>query len=133
MVAGTYNISFFTDSRPGSTSENFNVLIDGSAVGSFTPPCDTSFTAVTTSNFTVTAGNHVLEFQGVSGGAAFLDNVGLNTVTASNLSYYNYLDVMDEFVPTILHRICMGESSGGEGHGHCGAHNCGGHQLSAVR
>ena len=100
MVAGTYNISFFTDSRPGSTPENFNVLIDGSAVGGFTPPCGTSFTAVTTPNFTVTAGNHVLEFQGVSGGAAFLDNVGLNTVTASNLSYYNYLDVMDEFVPT---------------------------------
>ena len=106
MTAGTYNISFVTTGRPNGTANDFNVLIDGTAVGYFLPGTSTSFSLATTGNFTVTAGNHTLEFQGVDTGGgdrtSFMDNVSLNTVATGtgSVNYNNYLDIMDAFAPT---------------------------------
>ncbi len=104
MAAGTYTLTLLTTSRPGYAAQDFNVLIDGAVVGYFNPASSTTFSSVTTSNFTVTAGNHVLEFQGVDSGGgdrtAFLDNVMLAQTVTGSASYNNYLDILDSFVPT---------------------------------
>ena len=105
MLAGTYSLSFLSTSRPGYAAQTFNVLIDGTIVGSFNPASSTTFTAETTGNFTVAAGNHVLEFQGtdVGGGdrTAFIDNVIISQNSGGGgINYNNYLDIMDSFVPT---------------------------------
>jgi len=80
--AGSYQISFYAAQRKGvnKSVQNFQVLIDGDVVGTFTP---TSFEYKRYSSgaFTVAAGSHVLTFQGLdsNGGdnTAFIDVVAI--------------------------------------------------------
>ncbi len=80
--AGSYQISFYAAQRKGvnKSVQNFQVLIDGNVVGTFTP---TSFEYKRYSSgvFTVAAGSHVLTFQGLdsNGGdnTAFIDVVAI--------------------------------------------------------
>ncbi len=64
--AGVYAISFVAAQRASSqaSAQTFQVLVDGIAVGTFNNLASTSYTPLTTSNFTVTAGSHLLTFQG---------------------------------------------------------------------
>ncbi|SRR5579883_2363629 len=75
FTAGTYTISFYAAQRYGqSSSQKFEVTVDGTVVGTFTPS-GTSYSAYTTNAFTVSAGMHTVEFIGLdpSGG----DNTAL--------------------------------------------------------
>ena len=80
--AGTFDVTFSAAQRGnnGVSTQTFQVLIDGMAVGTFTP-AGTAYSTFTTSNFTVTAGTHTISFVGLdpNGGdnTAFIDNVQL--------------------------------------------------------
>ncbi len=83
-AAGTYQIDFSAAQRgrlrrlPAVYQQDFEVLIDGVAVGIFTPS-GTSYKTYTTAPFTVTAGSHTITFQGLdsAGGdnTAFIDQI----------------------------------------------------------
>ena len=78
-VAGTYQINFDAAQRgAGNSDQDFQVMVDGVSVGTFTPS-GTSYNSYSTATFTVTAGTHTIVFQGLddAGGdnTAFLDAV----------------------------------------------------------
>ena len=83
---GSYAISFDAAQRGnhGTSVEDFEVLLDGTVVGTFNPS-STSYQVYTTSTFTVTAGSHTIEFLGLdtAGGdnTAFLDAVTVVGIT----------------------------------------------------
>ena len=83
MTAGSYVLSFDAAQRGnyGTSREDFEVLVDGTVVGTFTPT-GTSYAVYTTVAFTVTAGAHTITFQGLDsvGGdnTALLDAVNVN-------------------------------------------------------
>ena len=82
-AAGSYVLTFDAAQRGnfGVSRQNFNVLIDGSVVGTFTPS-GTSYQSYSTVAFTVTAGTHTIKFQGLdsAGGdnTAFIDAVSIS-------------------------------------------------------
>ncbi len=82
LGAGNYQISFQAAQRAGN-HQNFNILVDGKSVGSFTP-AGSSYALSSTSTFTLTSGTHTITFQGVdsAGGdnTAFIDAVNLAPV-----------------------------------------------------
>jgi hypothetical protein len=86
LAAGTYAVSFSAAQRAAyqSSSQAFNVVIDGVAVGAFTPS-GTSYSTYTTRVFAVAAGIHTVAFVGLNpnGGdnTAFLDQVTLSSAT----------------------------------------------------
>jgi hypothetical protein len=88
MAAGTYQLTFDAAQRGNSQAsrQNFQILVDGSATGTFTP-AGTSYALYTTTTFTVAAGAHTITFQGLdtAGGdnTAFTDNVQLVPVATS--------------------------------------------------
>jgi len=80
FAAGSYQVSFDAAQRKGvnKSIQNFQVLIDGHVVGTFTPS-SFKYKPYSTNSFTVSAGSHVLSFQGLdsNGGdnTAFIDVV----------------------------------------------------------
>jgi hypothetical protein len=81
-AAGSYVISFDAAQRGyGPSHQDFEVLVDGSVVATFTPS-GTSYQSYSTAAFTVTAGSHTIAFQGLdsAGGdnTAFIDAVAIN-------------------------------------------------------
>jgi hypothetical protein len=83
--AGTYSISLSAAQR-ANNHQDFEVLVDGNVVGTFTPT-GTSYTAYTTAAFTVSAGSHTVAFLGLdsTGGdnTALVDAVQVNVLTVS--------------------------------------------------
>jgi hypothetical protein len=84
LDAGTYGLSFLAAQRANQpSSQVLEVLVDGNSVGSITPVGTTTYDSFQTSNFTVAAGTHTIEFLGLnpSGGdnTAFVDAVTLTT------------------------------------------------------
>ena len=79
-ATGTYQISFAAAQRGNyqASRQDFQVLVDGQDVGTYTP-IGTSYARYTTTAFTVAAGAHTIEFRGLdsAGGdnTAFLDDV----------------------------------------------------------
>ena len=77
FVAGSYQISFRAAQRK-KNNEDFQILIDGQVIGTFTPD-GSKYKRYSTTGFTVSAGSHVLTFQGrdSKGGdnTAFIDVV----------------------------------------------------------
>jgi hypothetical protein len=79
MAAGTYRLTFSAAQRANAQAsrQDFRVLVDGVAVGTFTPS-GTGYSNLT-ATFTVSAGSHTIAFQGLdsAGGdnTAFVDNV----------------------------------------------------------
>jgi hypothetical protein len=65
-------------SYEAAQQQNFEVLVDGAVVGTFTPP-NTSYTQFSTAVFTVAAGTHTITFQGLdtAGGdnSVFIDAI----------------------------------------------------------
>jgi hypothetical protein len=82
-TAGSYVLTFDAAQRGnyGISNEDFNVLIDGIVVATFTPS-GTSYQDYSTVAFTVTAGTHTITFQGLNsaGGdnTALLDDVTIS-------------------------------------------------------
>jgi serine/threonine protein kinase len=83
--AGTYTLSFQAAQR-GSVNvggQDFQVLVDGKVVGRF-DPTGPAYREYTTRQWTVTAGRHVIQFQGLCsrGGdnTAFIDAVRIRAV-----------------------------------------------------
>jgi hypothetical protein len=78
--AGSYQVSFDAAQRSFNV-QNFQVLIDGRVIGTFTPS-GFQYQSYSTSNFTVSVGSHDLTFQGLdsNGGdnTAFIDLVTIH-------------------------------------------------------
>ena len=83
--AGTYALTFDAAQRGNYQhgGQDFQVLIDGNAVGTFRPS-GTSYTVYQTAPFAVAAGAHTITFKGLdtAGGdnTAFLDAIGIVSV-----------------------------------------------------
>jgi hypothetical protein len=90
LAAGTYQLSFQAAQRGNfqASRQDFRVLVDGVAMGTFTPT-GTGYSNLT-ATLTVGAGSHTITFQGLdsAGGdnTALLDNVRLTQATAASLS-----------------------------------------------
>ena len=95
LDAGVYNLSFLAAQRVNYQTQNqgIEVLIDGADVGMIVPDSPvavnnttstTSYAPYQTSNFTVTAGTHTVEFLGMSpstaDSTAFIDEVAITPV-----------------------------------------------------
>jgi endoglucanase len=83
-TAGSHTVSFSaalrTSYNTAPTPMSFNVMIDGTLVGSFKPTSG-SWTTYTTKSITLTAGNHIISFVGTGVGpdtTDFIDSVILN-------------------------------------------------------
>ena len=82
LDAGTYSLSFLAAQRPADQThyQEIQVLVDGVQVGLVTPS-STTYGSYQTSNFTVTAGTHTIQFVGLNplGGdnTAFIDEVAI--------------------------------------------------------
>jgi hypothetical protein len=85
FAAGTYTISFKAAQRQNvqNGGQVIRVLVDGAGVGDITP-AGTSYAAYTTNAFPVTAGWHIITFQGLNphGGdnTAFIDQLSVSPV-----------------------------------------------------
>jgi hypothetical protein len=82
FAAGSYSLSFDAAQRAGNaSSQTFAVLIDGAAVGVFTPG-DVNYATFTTSSFTLTAGSHTVALVGLDPdgleNTVFIDQVAVN-------------------------------------------------------
>jgi len=79
-VAGSYQLAFAAAQRAGN-NQDFQVLVDGTVVGTFRP-AGSSYEWYGTAAFSVAAGSHTLTFRGLdsAGGdnTAFLDAVSLS-------------------------------------------------------
>lgn len=77
--AGNYHVTFYAAQRKKS-SQNFQVLIDGQVIGTFTPG-GIKYKLYSTSYFTATTGKHVLSFQGLNSNSGnnmvFIDMVAI--------------------------------------------------------
>ncbi|RYY37249.1 MAG: T9SS type A sorting domain-containing protein [Sphingobacteriaceae bacterium] len=86
-AAGNYYLKFKASKRTccGGT-QSFNVYVDATLVGSYTPSSAT-FTDFTTSSFLVVKGNHTIKFVGTVSGdnTDFIDKVELLPYTGSGL------------------------------------------------
>jgi hypothetical protein len=89
-IPGSYQITFKAAQRARNPNyqpaqQDFEVLVDGNVVGTFTPS-GTSYQTYTTAPFTVTAGAHTITFQGLdtAGGdnTAFIDQVVVSQAVA---------------------------------------------------
>ena len=83
FAAGAFVIHFEAAQRGnfGVSAQTFQVLVDGTVVGTFNNLSSTAYTQLSTSSFTVTAGFHTVTFQGtnLNGGdnTVFLDQVSV--------------------------------------------------------
>jgi hypothetical protein len=90
-AAGSYLIGFSAAQRASfqASQQDFRVLVDGVAVGTFTPS-GTGYSSLATAPFAVVAGTHKITFQGLdsAGGdnTAFIDDVRLIQTTAAGLT-----------------------------------------------
>src|SRR5205814_562063 len=88
FAAGTYKISFSAAQRQNfqASSQTIRVLVDGIGVGDF-KPSGTSYATFTTNAFTVTAGDHIITFQGLNpnGGdnTVFIDQLSVSSTSSS--------------------------------------------------
>ncbi len=84
FAAGSYHLSFSVAQRALYATQSFQVLIDGTSIGTFSP-LGTTYQTVTTPSFTVGTGPHTITFKGLnaSGDATdFLDNMTIVQDTA---------------------------------------------------
>ncbi len=90
-AAGSYIISASAAQRGNyiTSHETVEVLVDGTAVGTFTPT-GTTYATYLTNAFNVTAGNHTISFVGVDPSGtdytAFLDQVSINVASPTGFA-----------------------------------------------
>lgn len=97
----TYSVSFSAAQRGnccGGAGQDFQVLVDDQQIGTFRPS-GTTYTRLTTNNFTVPAGAHTLKFIGLnsSGGdnTAFIDDVRVAATTQNEIERRTVEDTLD--------------------------------------
>lgn len=83
MDAGTYTINFSAAQRANlAGTETFQVLVDGTVVGTFNNVTSTTYNSLTTSSFSVTDGEHTISFVGtnLNGGdtTVLIDQISVN-------------------------------------------------------
>jgi glucose/arabinose dehydrogenase len=82
-AAGTYVVTFDAASRGGTQAQDFEVLVDGQVVSTFTPS-GAAYQSYATAAFAVSAGTHTIAFQGLDtvGGdnTAFIDAIQVRPV-----------------------------------------------------
>lgn len=83
FVAGNYTISFSAAQRGNLNSrQTFQVLLDGTVIGTFNTFSSASYGTLTTSTFAATTGNHTITFRGTNlyGGdnTILIDQVTIN-------------------------------------------------------
>ncbi len=89
LPAGTYQVGFSAAQRGNiqASAQTFQVLVDGTVIGSFNDLVGTSYATLTASSFTVSAGSHTLAFQGtdLNGGdnTVFLDQITVSMLSTS--------------------------------------------------
>ena len=67
FAAGTYSLSLAAAQRGNwGLPQTLQVLVDGKVVGTFNTVAGTAYTTLTTSSFTVTAGQHTIAIQGTN-------------------------------------------------------------------
>jgi hypothetical protein len=83
LAAGTYTISFMAAQAAGNLgTQSFQIMMDGTAIGSPIMPADINYTAGTVTFTTTATGMHTFNFVG-------LDNSGqMNTVLLDELALY---------------------------------------------
>ncbi len=97
--AGSHVITFDAAQRAnyGLSNQDFNLLIDGNVVSTFTPS-GTSYQTYYSAVFTVTAGTHTVTFQGLNGAGGdntvFLDQVVAAPVTIPSIGDPNFEQVV---------------------------------------
>jgi hypothetical protein len=90
FAAGTYTVSLLAAQRSGNaSSQTIQVLLDGNAVGTFTPVvATTTYANFSTAAFTVTAGAHTIAIVGLDpdgqDNTVFIDQIQVNSVTLVN-------------------------------------------------
>ena len=86
FASGSYYVSFYAAQRY-KKRQDFQVLIDGYVIGTFIPS-SIKYTLQSTNSFTVTAGEHVLSFQGLNSqgenNTAFIDAVAINAQSGTS-------------------------------------------------
>jgi hypothetical protein len=84
VAAGSYVLTFEAAQRGNyqASRQDFDVLVDGALVGTFTP-AGTSYQALSTATFTLAAGSHTITFRGLdsAGGdnTAFVDKIAITS------------------------------------------------------
>jgi hypothetical protein len=92
VQAGTYMVSFSAAQRGNwqDSAQDFEVLVDGQVVGTFTP-ADMSYRVYATAAFPVTEGAHTITFKGLdsAGGdnTAFVDAVTISRVALADAGF----------------------------------------------
>ncbi|MFD2330948.1 hypothetical protein ACFSR7_16985 [Cohnella sp. GCM10020058] len=85
LAADTYTLSFKAAQRASyGGAQSFNVLFDGTIVGSFTPSASGAFAPYTTGTFAASAGSHTIKFAAMTtagDNTAFIDEVMLSPAT----------------------------------------------------
>ena len=86
-AAGSYVLTFDAAQRGNyqASRQDFQVLVDGTVVGTFTPS-GTSYQSYSTAAFTVTAGSHTIKFQGLDSAGG--DNTAFVDQVAAGITYY---------------------------------------------
>ena len=85
LDAGVYNLTFLAAQRVNYQTQNqeVEVLVDGAEIGLLVPP-STTYSTCQTCNFSVAAGEHTVEFLGMSpqssDSTAFIDEVTISPV-----------------------------------------------------
>jgi hypothetical protein len=82
FAAGTYTIGFSAAQRGNPASaQTLRVLVDGAVEGTFNTLKGTAYAALATGSFTLTAGSHIVTFQGTNAAGdntVFIDQVVVN-------------------------------------------------------
>ena len=90
LAAGTYSVSFYAARRAWQgAGQPLQLSIGGIPVGTPITPISTAFALYTSATFTVTAGNHTLQFTTTNptgDNSSFVDAVSLNALTTTNVS-----------------------------------------------
>jgi hypothetical protein len=82
--SGNFTVNFYAAARAGYTGGSFNVVVDSTNVGSFTPSSTSSFTSYVSSSISLSAGNHTINFNGTGTGDCFIDNVTISAVSGDS-------------------------------------------------
>ena len=85
FAAGSYRVAFAAAQRANYQAQTFQVLVDGSVVGTFTPG-STAYQSLATGSFAVTAGSHAIAFRGLNAAGdatAFIDGVSITQDTTT--------------------------------------------------
>ena len=99
----TLSTNFLDLIKTFADNQDFQILIDGQVVGTFTPD-GAKYKQYSTGSFTVSAGSHILAFQG-------LDSKGIDARGNMNMGFREHISFPEIFIekeklpPALLNRL----------------------------